>query len=63
MDRIFIFIHEYYLLEKVGVMKKIFLLLISVLLLTGCGKVNKDKLVKEFVDKVEKSDSYLKIRY
>ena len=40
-------------------MKKIFLLLISVLLLTGCGKVNKDKLVKEFVDKVEKSDSYL----
>ena len=40
-------------------MKKIFLLLISVLLLTGCGKVNKDKLVKEIVDKVEKSDSYL----
>ena len=40
-------------------MKKIFLLLISVLLLIGCGKVNKDKLVKEFVDKVEKSDSYL----
>ena len=40
-------------------MKKIFLLLISVFLLTGCGKVDKEKLVKEFVNRVESSKSYI----
>ena len=39
-------------------MKKFLLLLISVLLLTGCGKVNKDKLIENFKDKVESSKSY-----
>lgn len=40
-------------------MKKIFLLLISIFLLTGCGKVDKDKLVEDFKDKVESSKSYV----
>ncbi|MGN1338498.1 MAG: outer membrane lipoprotein carrier protein LolA [Candidatus Coprovivens sp.] len=39
-------------------MKKYFILLISVLLLTGCGKVDKEKVINNFVNKVEKSDSY-----
>ena len=39
-------------------MKKIGLLFISLILLTGCGKVNKDKLVEHFVDKVESSTAY-----
>lgn len=39
-------------------MKKILLILISVILLTGCGKVDKDKLVNEFIDKVESSKAY-----
>lgn len=39
-------------------MKKIFLLFISMLLLTGCGKVNKDKLVDDFTKKVENANSY-----
>lgn len=39
-------------------MKKIFLLFISILLLTGCGKVNKDKLIDDFKDKVESSKAY-----
>ncbi len=40
-------------------MKKIFYLFISMLLLTGCGKVDKDNLVKDFKDKVESSKSYV----
>lgn len=39
-------------------MKKFLLLLISILLLTGCGKVDKDKLIENFKDKVESSKSY-----
>lgn len=39
-------------------MKKIFLLFISILLLTGCGKVNKDKLIDDFKNKVESSKAY-----
>ena len=40
-------------------MKKIFLLFISVLLLTGCGKVDKDKLINNFKEKVESCKSYM----
>ena len=39
-------------------MKKILLLLITILLLTGCGKVDKDKLIKNFTDNVDTSKSY-----
>ncbi len=39
-------------------MKKIILLFISIILLTGCGKVDKDKLIENFKDKVESSKSY-----
>ncbi len=39
-------------------MKKILFMLISILLLTGCGKVDKDKLIEEFKDKVESSKAY-----
>lgn len=39
-------------------MKKLLLMLISLLLLTGCGKVDKDKLIEEFKDKVESSKAY-----
>lgn len=39
-------------------MKKILLLFISILLLTGCGKVDKDKLIKNFKNDVESSKSY-----
>lgn len=39
-------------------MKKIFLLFISMMLLTGCGKVDKDNLVKSFKDSVEGAKSY-----
>lgn len=39
-------------------MKKIILLFISIILLTGCGKVDKDKLIETFKDKVESSKSY-----
>lgn len=39
-------------------MKKIFLLLITICLLTGCGKVDKDKLINEFVSDVEESKAY-----
>lgn len=39
-------------------MKKILLLFISIILLTGCGKVDKDKLVDTFKDKVESSKAY-----
>ena len=39
-------------------MKKVLLLLITIMLLTGCGKVDKDKLVDDFVDKVESSKAY-----
>ena len=39
-------------------MKKL-LLLLSVVLLTGCGKVDKDKLVNTFRDDVESSKSYV----
>ena len=39
-------------------MKKVLLLLISVMLLTGCGSVNKDNLVDKFKEDVESSKSY-----
>lgn len=39
-------------------MKKILLLLISILLLTGCGKVDKDKLIDNFKEMVDSSKSY-----
>lgn len=39
-------------------MKKIILLFISIFLLTGCGKIDKDKLIETFKDKVESSKSY-----
>ncbi len=39
-------------------MKKVLLLLISIVMLTGCGKVDKDKLVDEFINKVESSKAY-----
>ena len=40
-------------------MKKIFLCLISMcLILTGCGKQNEKTVLKEFQDKVLKSESY-----
>lgn len=38
-------------------MKKIILLL-SIILLTACGKVDKDKLVENFIDKVESAKAY-----
>lgn len=40
-------------------MKKVFLLFISLLLLTGCGKVNKDGLIKDFKNSVEEAKSYV----
>ena len=39
-------------------MKKLLLLLISLMLLTGCGKVDKDKLIKDFVNDVDTAKSY-----
>lgn len=39
-------------------MKKIGLLFICLVLLTGCGKVNKDKLVDHFINQVDSSKSY-----
>jgi len=39
-------------------MKKIFMLFISILLLTGCGKMNQTKIVDNFIDKVESSKAY-----
>ena len=39
-------------------MKKLFLLL-SIILLTGCGKIDKDKLVNTFKNDVESSKSYI----
>ncbi|HIS18965.1 MAG TPA: outer membrane lipoprotein carrier protein LolA [Candidatus Coprovivens excrementavium] len=39
-------------------MKKILLMCISILLLTGCGKVDKDDLVSSFKEKVESSKAY-----
>lgn len=39
-------------------MKKILLLLITILLLTGCGKVDKDKLINDFTNNVETAKSY-----
>lgn len=35
------------------------LLLLSMILLTGCGKIDKDKLVNNFKDAVESSESYI----
>ena len=40
-------------------MKKFILLLISVFLLTGCGKVDEEELVKNFKEQVESSKSYI----
>ena len=39
-------------------MKKIFLLFIMVLLVSGCSKVNKESVVKNFTKKVNTADSY-----
>jgi len=39
-------------------MKKIILILTSLILLTGCGKMDKDKLIEQFVSDVEGSKSY-----
>ncbi len=39
-------------------MKKL-LLLLSIILLTGCGKIDKDKLVNTFINDVESSKSYV----
>lgn len=39
-------------------MKRILFILVSLLLLTGCGSVDKDKVVNSFVDDVESSKSY-----
>lgn len=50
--------YKYYLIEKVGVMKKIFGLLIITILLTGCGKVNKDKIIQDFLNDVDSAKSY-----
>lgn len=40
-------------------MKRIILLFICLLLLTGCGKIDKDKLIKNFKNAVESSKSYI----
>lgn len=39
-------------------MKRILFILMSLLLLTGCGSVDKDKVINSFVDDVESSKSY-----
>lgn len=39
-------------------MKKVFMLLITICLLTGCGKVDKDKLINQFIDDVDSSKAY-----
>lgn len=39
-------------------MKKLILLFISLVLLTGCGKVDKDKLVEDFKNQVDSSKAY-----
>ena len=39
-------------------MKRILFLLVGILLLTGCGGVDKDKVINKFVDDVESSKSY-----
>lgn len=39
-------------------MKKIIFIVLSLILLTGCGGVDKDKLINSFVDSVEGSKSY-----
>ena len=39
-------------------MKKILFMFITLLLLTGCGKVTKDNLKEHFIDQVESSKSY-----
>ena len=40
-------------------MKRLLLLLLSIMLLTGCGKVDKEKLINEFKNDVESSKSYI----
>lgn len=50
--------YKYYLVEKVGVMKKILGLLIIIILLTGCGKVSKDKIIQDFLNDVDSAKSY-----
>ncbi|MGN0967335.1 MAG: outer membrane lipoprotein carrier protein LolA [Candidatus Coprovivens sp.] len=39
-------------------MKRILFILVSLLLLTGCGSVDKDKVINSFVDDVESAKSY-----
>ena len=39
-------------------MKKLLLLMLSLLIITGCGKVNEEKLVDKFINDVESSKSY-----
>lgn len=40
-------------------MKKIMMLFITLFLLTGCGKIDQEKLISEFKNKVESSKSYI----
>ena len=40
-------------------MKKILIIIIGLFLITGCGSVDKDKVINKFVDEVESSKSYL----
>ena len=39
-------------------MKKIILIVFSILLLSGCGKITKENVIKEFSNKLSKSSSY-----
>ena len=39
-------------------MKKIIVLLLTIFLLSGCGKINQEKLINDFKNKVESSKSY-----
>ena len=39
-------------------MKKIFIGIVSILLLCGCGKITEENIIKEFSNKLEKTKSY-----
>ena len=40
-------------------MKKYFIVMCLFLLLCGCGKFNKEDIVKKFQEKIEKNNSYI----
>ena len=40
-------------------MKKILVVLLTFLLLCGCGKANKEDIVGKFKDKIQKNNSYI----